>query len=81
MCSYEKRQHCRKPAGTKFKVGGTLLEGKEHSKLILKLLEKPTTIATLMNQTGFNEELTMNSLDYLQEEEKIEILKEWITAR
>ena len=58
-----------------------LNEGKEHSKLILQLLEKPTTIATLMNQTGLNEELTMNSLDYLQEEEKIEILKEWITAR
>jgi ATP-dependent DNA helicase RecQ len=56
-------------------------EDKEPSDLILKLLEKPTTIATIMNQTGFNEELIMKSLDYLQEEEKIEFHNDWIAIR
>ena len=58
-----------------------LNEDKEPSELILKLLNKPSTIATLMNQTGFNEELIMKNLDYLQEEEEIQINNEWITIR
>ena len=56
-------------------------EDKEPSDLILKLLEKPTTIATIMNQTGFNEKLIMKSLDYLQEEEKIEFHNDWVAIR
>ena len=58
-----------------------LNEDKEPSELILNLLNKPSTIATLMNQTGFNEELIMKNLDYLQEEEEIQINNEWITIR
>tara|TARA_B100001287_G_scaffold275773_1_gene284371 strand:+ start:2617 stop:4491 length:1875 start_codon:yes stop_codon:yes gene_type:complete len=53
----------------------------EPSELILKLLAKPTTISTLMNQTGFGEELIMASLDYLQEEEKIELVNDHIRLR
>jgi ATP-dependent DNA helicase RecQ len=56
-------------------------DDKEPSDLILKLLEKPTTIATIMNQTGFNEKLIMKSLDYLQEEEKIEFHNDWVAIR
>ena len=33
LCSYEKLQLCSMPAGTKFKVGGTFLWSKEHSKV------------------------------------------------
>jgi len=58
-----------------------LNEDKEPSELILKLLNKPSTIATLMNQTGFNEEFIMKNLDYLQEEEEIQFNNEWIEIR
>jgi ATP-dependent DNA helicase RecQ len=50
----------------------------EPSQLILKLLDQPSTISTLMNQTGISEALLMKSLDYLQEEEKIECSRNWI---
>lgn len=58
-----------------------LNEDKAPSELILKLLNKPSTIATLMNQTGFNEEFIMKNLDYLQEEEEIQFNNEWIKIR
>ena len=54
---------------------------KEDAELFLKLMDKPTTISILMNQTGFSEASVMNNLDYLQEEEKIEFQGPWITAK
>ena len=54
---------------------------KEDAELFLKLMDKPTTISILMNQTGFSEASVMNNLDYLQEEEKIEFQGHWITAK
>ena len=53
-------------------------EDKEPWELILKRIDKPSTISTLMNQTGFNEKSIMRNLDYLQEEEKVECGKIWI---
>ena len=43
------------------------------SDKILTLLDKPSTIATLMNQTGAKEIDIIENIDYLQEEEKITI--------
>ena len=70
----EKVEKC----GTCDKCVRELNKNIEPSQLILKLLDQPSTISTLMNQTGISEALLMESLDYLQEEEKIECSKNWI---
>lgn len=46
-------------------------EKKVLSERIYTLIEKPSTIATLMNQTGATENDILESIDYLQAEEKV----------